>query len=118
MDPKIDFAFKQLFAGKGKESKILLVDLLNSIFNSNNDEITDIIYLNPYTDKEYDDTKQSISNILLSLPLPAKSCLNAKSILGSIKAVSYTHLFKELHSFFKNNYSQLDEKYTFRNVVF
>ncbi|HHV17319.1 MAG TPA: Rpn family recombination-promoting nuclease/putative transposase [Thermoanaerobacterales bacterium] len=63
MDPKIDFAFKQLFAGKGKESKILLVDLLNSIFNSNNDEITDIIYLNPYTDKEYDDTKQSIMDI-------------------------------------------------------
>ena len=63
MDPKIDFAFKQLFAGKGKESKILLLDLLNSIFNDKNDKITDIIYLNPYTDKEYDDTKQSIMDI-------------------------------------------------------
>ena len=63
MDPKIDFAFKQLFAGKGKESKILLIDLLNSILNDKNDKITDIIYLNPYTDKEYDDTKQSIMDI-------------------------------------------------------
>lgn len=31
MDPKIDFAFKQIFAGNSKESKVVLMALLNAI---------------------------------------------------------------------------------------
>ncbi|SMB88566.1 conserved hypothetical protein (putative transposase or invertase) [Desulfonispora thiosulfatigenes DSM 11270] len=64
MDPKIDFAFKQIFAGKFKESKIVLIDLLNSILGFEETvKITDILYLNPYTDKEYEESKQSILDI-------------------------------------------------------
>jgi predicted transposase/invertase (TIGR01784 family) len=64
MDPKIDFAFKQIFAGKQKESKIVLISLLNAILDRKDQEaITDIIYLNPYTDKPYEDAKQSILDI-------------------------------------------------------
>jgi hypothetical protein len=54
MDPKIDFAFKQIFAGKSRESKIVLIALLNAILDRDEDEqITDIIYLNPYIDKPF-----------------------------------------------------------------
>lgn len=64
MDPKIDFAFKQIFAGNQKESKLVLIALLNAILDKKEEEkITDIIYLNPYTDKEYKDSKQSIMDI-------------------------------------------------------
>jgi len=64
MDPKIDFAFKQIFAGNNKESKIVLIALLNAILDRHDEEcITDIVYLNPYTDKPYEDAKQSILDI-------------------------------------------------------
>lgn len=33
MDPKIDFAFKQIFAGNQRESKIVLMDLINVILD-------------------------------------------------------------------------------------
>jgi predicted transposase/invertase (TIGR01784 family) len=64
MDPKIDFAFKQIFAGKSRESKIVLMALLNAILDRDEDEqITDIVYLNPYTDKPFEDAKLSIMDI-------------------------------------------------------
>ena len=64
MDPKIDFAFKQIFAGNSRESKIVLIALLNAILDRDEDErITDIVYLNPYTDKPFEDAKLSIMDI-------------------------------------------------------
>ena len=64
MDPKIDFAFKQIFAVNSQESKTVLMALLNAILDRDEDEqITDIIYLNPYTDKPFEDAKQSIMDI-------------------------------------------------------
>ncbi len=64
MDPKVDFAFKQIFAGNTKESKLALIHLLNAILGLQGDnKITDIVYLNPYNDKHYEDDKQSIMDI-------------------------------------------------------
>ncbi len=64
MDPKVDFAFKQIFAGKADESRIVLIDLLNTILALQGDnKISNIIYLNSYTDKEYQESKQSILDI-------------------------------------------------------
>jgi predicted transposase/invertase (TIGR01784 family) len=62
MDPKIDFAFKQIFAVNSQESKTVLMALLNAILDRDEDEqITDIIYLNPYTDKPFEDAKQIVA---------------------------------------------------------
>ena len=38
MDPKVDFAFKQIFAGNTKESKIVLINLLNAILDLKGDD--------------------------------------------------------------------------------
>jgi len=64
MDPKVDFAFKQIFAGNQVESKIVLLAFLNTVLAEQNDDlITDIVYLNPYTEKTYAEDKQSIMDI-------------------------------------------------------
>lgn len=64
MDPKIDFAFKQIFAGNNKESKMILIDLLNAILGlKGKEKIEKILYLNPYTGKKYKESKESIMDI-------------------------------------------------------
>ena len=64
MEPIVDFVFKQIFAGSFKESRKLLIHLLNSVLKLKQDEkITEIIYLNPYNDKEYKEDKISILDI-------------------------------------------------------
>ena len=64
MSPIVDFVFKQIFAGAYKESKILLIDLLNAILGLKEEEkIKEITYLNPYNDKEYKEGKMSILDI-------------------------------------------------------
>ncbi|MDD2402757.1 MAG: Rpn family recombination-promoting nuclease/putative transposase [Clostridia bacterium] len=64
MSPVVDFVFKQIFAGAYKESKTLLMDLLNAILGLKEEEkIEEITYLNPYNDKEYKEGKISILDI-------------------------------------------------------
>lgn len=44
MDPKIDFVFKLVFASDNLESNIILISLLNSILNRDeNDQVIEII---------------------------------------------------------------------------
>ena len=60
----VDFAFKRVFAGEGEESKHILKDFLNSILELKDSErIKEIIYLNPFNDRENDNDKQSIMDI-------------------------------------------------------
>ncbi|WP_425449786.1 Rpn family recombination-promoting nuclease/putative transposase [Dethiothermospora halolimnae] len=64
MRPVIDFVFKALFAGKKRESKIILKHFLNSLLKpKDNDKIKEIVYLNPFNDKEYEKDKLSIMDI-------------------------------------------------------
>ncbi|MDD2620897.1 MAG: Rpn family recombination-promoting nuclease/putative transposase [Syntrophomonadaceae bacterium] len=64
MDPKVDFAFKQIFAGKKKENRVVLIEFLNTVLElEKENKIYSIEYLNPYTDKEYEEAKQSIMDV-------------------------------------------------------
>ena len=62
MDPKVDYVFKLIFGLDKDECKIALRGLLNSILNLE-DKIKEIVYLNPYLDKQYEEDKQSILDI-------------------------------------------------------
>ena len=60
----IDFAFKKVFAGSGEESIHILKDFLNSILElKDKDRIKEIVYLNPFNDRENENDKQSIMDI-------------------------------------------------------
>ena len=60
----IDFAFKKVFAGSGEESRHILKDFLNSILDlKGENRIKEIIYLNPFNDRENESDKQSIMDI-------------------------------------------------------
>ncbi|MEG0671977.1 Rpn family recombination-promoting nuclease/putative transposase [Clostridium sp.] len=60
----VDFAFKKVFAGDSKESNHILIDFLNSILElKGKDKILEIVYLNPFNDREYENDKQSIMDI-------------------------------------------------------
>lgn len=63
LDPKNDFVFKRIF-GSEKNTQILLA-FLNSILHKDVEEplLTEIVLLNPYTDKDSPSDKQSIFDI-------------------------------------------------------
>ena len=64
LDPKIDFAFKRLFADESKEAEFALINLLNAIIETKDEKkITKIIYKNPYTLTEHKEQKESIMDI-------------------------------------------------------
>lgn len=66
----VDFAFKKVFAGEGKISEHLLIDFLNCILElEENDKIKEIIYLNPFNDRENTEDKQSIMDIKVKTEL-------------------------------------------------
>ena len=66
----IDFAFKKVFAGNGEESKYILRDFLNSILElKGKNKIKEIIYLNPFNDREHEKDKQSIMDIKVKTEL-------------------------------------------------
>ncbi|ETI89743.1 MAG: hypothetical protein Q607_CBUC00131G0001, partial [Clostridium butyricum DORA_1] len=66
----VDFAFKKVFAGEGKTSEHLLIDFLNCILElEENDKIKEIIYLNPFNDRENIEDKQSIMDIKVKTEL-------------------------------------------------
>lgn len=64
LSPMVDIIFKALFGGEDKESKIILIDFLNAVMNlSGENEIVDVIEMNPYNDRKYRDDKLSIMDL-------------------------------------------------------
>ena len=63
INPRVDIAFKKLFGVE--ENKDLLISLINSIV-STEDQITDLILLNPYNPKNFRTDKLSILDIKAS----------------------------------------------------
>ena len=60
ISPRIDIAFKKIFGVE--ENKDLLISLINSIV-SNEDQVADVILLNPYNVKNFKTDKLSILDI-------------------------------------------------------
>jgi predicted transposase/invertase (TIGR01784 family) len=60
LNPRVDFAFKKLF-GSG-ENKDILISFINSVV-SKEDQVIDVILLNPYNNKEHQSDKLSILDI-------------------------------------------------------
>ncbi|WP_347488189.1 Rpn family recombination-promoting nuclease/putative transposase [Desulfoscipio sp. XC116] len=64
LSPLIDLVFKALFAREEPRSRIILIDLLNSLLGLQGDnKITSITHLNPFNYKEYPGDKSSILDI-------------------------------------------------------
>ncbi|WP_347489609.1 PD-(D/E)XK nuclease family transposase [Desulfoscipio sp. XC116] len=64
LSPLNDLVFKALFAREEPRSRIILIDLLNSLLGLCGDEkIISITHLNPFNYKEYPDDKSSILDI-------------------------------------------------------
>lgn len=64
MKPIVDFAFKALFGSEKKESKIILIDLLNKILALKGEKkIKEITHINTFNDKKYKEDKLSILDI-------------------------------------------------------
>lgn len=62
LDPRVDFVFKRIFGSEN--NKDVLLAFLNRIFmEAGEQELTEIILLNPYTDKEAPLDKQSIFDV-------------------------------------------------------
>ncbi len=62
IDPKIDYAFERLFGGE--PNRHLLMHLLNAVLNPPpGRQVVDLEILNPFSDKEHWDDKQSIVDI-------------------------------------------------------
>jgi len=62
LDPKNDFVFKRIFGSE--ENKDVLLAFLNRTFeDAGRPRLTEIVLLNPYTDKDAPDDKQSILDI-------------------------------------------------------
>ncbi|GGI45773.1 transposase [Paenibacillus marchantiophytorum] len=62
LDPKIDFVFKRIFGSE--DNKDLLLAFLNRTFqDAGEPPLTEIILMNPYTDKDSPQDKQSIFDI-------------------------------------------------------
>jgi predicted transposase/invertase (TIGR01784 family) len=60
ISPRVDIAFKKIFGVE--ENKDLLISLINSIVGPN-DQVSDVILLNPYNPKNFKDDKVSILDI-------------------------------------------------------
>ena len=60
LNPRVDFAFKKLFGSE--ENKDILISFINSVV-SKDDQVIDVILLNPYNNKEHQSDKLSILDI-------------------------------------------------------
>jgi transposase-like protein len=59
LSPLNDLVFKALFGREQKQSKIILMDFLNSVLNlEEKDKITEIAYLNPFNGFKSKNTKR------------------------------------------------------------
>ncbi|NMA95985.1 MAG: Rpn family recombination-promoting nuclease/putative transposase [Clostridiales bacterium] len=64
LKPLNDLVFKALFGRDEANSKIILIDLLNELLKlKGKDRIEEVVYLNPFTLKEYSDDKGSIMDL-------------------------------------------------------
>jgi predicted transposase/invertase (TIGR01784 family) len=64
LSPLDDIVFKALFGREQMESKIILIDFLNSILAfEKEDRITEIIHLNPFNLKEFKGDRGSILDL-------------------------------------------------------
>ncbi len=64
LSPLDDFVFKALFAREDRDSKVILIDLLNEILKSRGENtIVNLDYLNPFNYKEYLEDKLSVLDI-------------------------------------------------------
>ena len=64
LSPLSDIVFKALFGREEKDSRIILIDFLNSVLSlEGNEKITEIIHLSPFNIKEYKEDKGSIFDI-------------------------------------------------------
>lgn len=64
LSPLNDVVFKALFAKEEKQSKIILIDFINSILKLEGEtKITEITHLNPFNLKEFDGDKGSIFDL-------------------------------------------------------
>ena len=59
IDPTVDFAFKRLFGTPSNAA--LLVDLLNAVVAG--PPVREVTFLNPFTEKEFENDKQAIFDI-------------------------------------------------------
>ncbi|HOJ12437.1 MAG TPA: Rpn family recombination-promoting nuclease/putative transposase, partial [Clostridiales bacterium] len=103
-DPKIDFAFKQVFGQDNPECKKVLLHLLNSTFQRKNGlGIKSIEYVNPYLDKVYDNDKESILDIKVKNE-------NNELIDIEMQIASHTHFIKRCLLYWASMYDkQLSE---------
>lgn len=62
LDPKNDFVFKRIF-GSEENKDVLLAFLNNTFIEAGESPLTDILLMNPYTDKDAPRDKQSIFDI-------------------------------------------------------
>ena len=64
LSPLSDIVFKALFGREEKDSRIILIDFLNSVLSlEGNEKITEIIHLSPFNIKEYKEDKGSVFDI-------------------------------------------------------
>ena len=60
LNPRVDFAFKKLFGSK--ENKELLISFINAVVSKEN-QVRDVVLLNPYNNKEHSRDRLSILDI-------------------------------------------------------
>lgn len=60
LNPRVDFAFKKLFGTE--ENKDILISFINAVV-SKDDQVADVVLLNPYNNKEHRSDKLSILDI-------------------------------------------------------
>jgi len=60
LNPRVDFAFKKLFGSE--ENKDILISFINAVV-SKEDQVIDVILLNPYNNKEHQSDRLSILDI-------------------------------------------------------
>lgn len=68
LDLRVDFVFKRIFGGEN--NKDVLLAFFNRIFTEAGEpRLTEIILMNPYTDKDDPLDKQSIFDVFMPRPL-------------------------------------------------
>lgn len=113
IDPKIDFTVKQIFAGDRIESKIVLIAFLNAVLEAENEiVITDIVYLNPYTEKNHLDNKQSILGI--KVKTQAKEYIDIEMRVRNIDHYRKRSLYYTLYG---EQISESDAYYNFKKYI-
>lgn len=109
LDPRNDFVFKRIFGSE--ENTDILLAFLNRVFmNSGEEQLMDIILLNPYTNKESPLDKQSIFDIMARTT--AGKLINVEMQLFNKYDIEKRTLF-----YWSKQYSgQLQERQTYKQL--